>query len=44
MPTDLLTIPYEGFSPTTPQYEAGRRTEPPVSVPRALKLFGQSAG
>lgn len=32
----LLTIPWDGFSPTTPQYEAGRRIEPPVSVPRAL--------
>src|SRR6058998_4449363 len=27
--------PYVGFSPTTPHSEAGCRTEPPVSVPRA---------
>src|SRR5262249_34046399 len=27
--------PYLGLSPTTPQYAAGIRTEPPVSVPRA---------
>ena len=32
----LLSSPYEGFNPTTPQYDAGRRTEPPVSVPSAL--------
>jgi hypothetical protein len=31
--------PYEGFKPVTPQYDAGRRTEPPVSVPRALSLL-----
>jgi hypothetical protein len=31
------TSPYDGLKPTTPQYAAGRRTEPPVSVPRALK-------
>lgn len=29
-------MPYEGLSPTTPQYDAGRRTDPPVSVPSAL--------
>ena len=29
------TRPYVGFSPTTPQSEAGCRTEPPVSVPSA---------
>jgi hypothetical protein len=34
--TNLLTIPYDGFSPTTPQYAAGSRIEPPVSVPKAL--------
>ena len=27
--------PYVGFSPTTPQSDAGCRTLPPVSVPRA---------
>jgi hypothetical protein len=27
--------PYVGFSPTTPHSDAGWRTEPPVSVPRA---------
>jgi len=32
----LLKSPYDGFNPTTPQYEAGRRIEPPVSVPSAL--------
>ena len=30
------TLPYEGFKPTTPQKEAGIRTEPPVSLPREL--------
>ena len=29
------TRPWLGFRPTTPQYAAGRRIEPPVSVPRA---------
>ena len=29
------TRPYVGFSPTTPQKEAGCRTLPPVSLPRA---------
>ena len=28
-----LIRPYVGFSPTTPQSDAGCRTEPPVSVP-----------
>ena len=28
------TRPYVGFNPTIPQYEAGWRTEPPVSLPR----------
>src|SRR5947199_223907 len=28
-----LTRPYVGFSPTTPQTDAGRRTEPEVSPP-----------
>ena len=28
--------PYDGFRPTTPQYEAGKRVDPPVSVPSAL--------
>ena len=27
------TSPYVGFTPTTPQSDAGCRTEPPVSVP-----------
>ena len=31
------TRPYVGLTPTTPQKAAGSRTEPPVSVPRALK-------
>ena len=39
MPARLLINPYDGLSPTTPQYDAGSRTEPPVSVPRALSLF-----
>lgn len=34
--TDLLMSPYEGLSPTTPQYNAGNLTDPPVSVPKAL--------
>ncbi len=29
------TSPMPGFSPTTPQAEAGIRTDPPVSVPSA---------
>ena len=29
------TSPYVGFSPTTPQSDAGCRTDPPVSVPSA---------
>ena len=29
------TSPYVGFSPMTPQYAAGIRIEPPVSVPSA---------
>src|SRR5438132_1259534 len=29
------TLPYVGLSPTTPQSEAGCRTDPPVSVPNA---------
>lgn len=31
------TIPYDGLNPTIPVYAAGRRTDPPVSVPSALK-------
>ena len=31
------TSPYVGFSPTTPQNDAGCRTEPPVSDPSAEK-------
>lgn len=34
---NLLIIPYEGLRPAIPQYEAGRRVEPPVSVDSALK-------
>ena len=30
------TRPYVGLTPTVPQKEAGSRTEPPVSEPRAL--------
>jgi hypothetical protein len=29
-------IPYDGLNPTVPVNAAGSRTEPPVSVPRAL--------
>ena len=32
-------IPYDGFRPYIPQYAAGRRTDPPVSVPNALKVL-----
>jgi hypothetical protein len=39
--TDLLIRPYEGLSPTTPQYEAGSLTDPPVSVPKALGIARQ---
>jgi hypothetical protein len=28
--------PYDGLNPTTPQYAAGKRTDPPVSEPKAL--------
>lgn len=35
-PSHRLTRPYEGLRPTIPQYEAGRRVDPPVSVPSAL--------
>src|SRR5436190_14845385 len=31
----LLTRPYVGFNPTTPQADAGMRMLPPVSVPMA---------
>src|ERR671923_2267144 len=34
MPARLMR-PYVGFKPTTPQKEAGLRTEPPVSLPVA---------
>src|SRR3989338_6518151 len=30
----LETAPYVGFNPTTPQNEAGKRMDPPVSSPR----------
>ena len=33
----LDTVPYVGFMPTTPQYEAGCLIEPPVSEPSAAK-------
>ena len=32
----LETRPYVGFNPMTPQNEAGNRTDPPVSDPKAL--------
>ena len=32
----LEMMPYDGLNPTTPQYEAGFRTDPPVSEPIAL--------
>lgn len=32
------TMPYDGLNPTMPVYAAGRRTDPPVSVPKALML------
>src|SRR5690606_17502038 len=34
-----LTRPYVGLSPTTPQNAAGCRTEPPVSLPRAMETY-----
>lgn len=37
MEAHLLTRPYDGFKPYMPQYEAGNRIEPPVSVPNALQ-------
>lgn len=33
----LETTPYDGFKPTTPQYDAGFLVEPPVSDPMALE-------
>ena len=30
------TSPYDGLKPDIPVYEAGSRTDPPVSVPSAL--------
>ena len=44
------TEPYDGFSPTTPQKDAGCLIEPPVSEPRAPKQavhshsYGATAG
>lgn len=35
--SNLLIKPYDGFRPAIPQYAAGRRVEPPVSVHKALK-------
>jgi hypothetical protein len=34
-PGSLGTRPNVGFTPTSPQYEAGMRTDPPPSVPSA---------
>lgn len=34
----LESKPYDGFNPTTPQYDAGFLTEPPESDPKALKF------
>ena len=34
--SNLLINPYEGLNPAIPQYAAGRRVEPPVSVDNAL--------
>ena len=34
-PSQRGTRPMEGFSPTSPACEAGRRIEPPPSVPSA---------
>src|SRR5687768_11522791 len=34
-----LTRPYVGFTPTTPQNEAGCLTEPPVSEPSAMETI-----
>lgn len=33
----LLMSPYDGLRPTIPQYDAGRRVDPPVSVDNALQ-------
>ncbi len=32
---DSVTLPREGLRPTTPQHEAGMRTDPPPSLPSA---------
>src|SRR6478609_10691207 len=34
-----LTLPYVGFTPTTPQNAAGCLTDPPVSEPRAMGVM-----
>src|ERR1700681_1979208 len=34
-----LTLPYVGFTPTTPQKAAGCLTEPPVSEPSAIGVI-----
>src|SRR6185437_1225982 len=34
-----LTRPYVGFTPTMPQYDAGCRTDPPVSEPSAMRTM-----
>ena len=38
-----LSMPYEGLKPYTPQYDAGLRTEPPVSV-RGARRPGDAGG
>src|SRR5690242_2610597 len=38
----LLTRPKVGFSPVTPQYDAGMRIEPPVSLPMAMKTMPEA--
>lgn len=40
--TYRLIKPYEGLKPATPQYAAGRRVDPPVSVARALPILSKS--
>src|SRR5437899_7099286 len=38
----VLTRPYVGLQPATPQYEAGRVMEPPVCDPRAPRHMPQA--
>ena len=35
----LLTRPKVGLSPAVPQYDAGMRIDPPVSLPMAMKAM-----